>query len=98
MLLSMRIGRVTHELIMKENEIQISDSIGYTRITLRIPSELDRQLDAVAKETSKSKNAEIIARLSSTFEGREGEEVLRAIVADEVAKAVQPILDMLRKS
>lgn len=40
----------------------------YNRITLRIPRELDAKLDAEASRTSKSKNAEIISRLTQSFE------------------------------
>lgn len=39
----------------------------YTRITLRIPKYLDKKLGDSASKSSKSKNAEIIARLESTF-------------------------------
>jgi transcriptional regulator with XRE-family HTH domain len=39
----------------------------YTRITLRIPKELHEKLAATAAESSKSMNAEIVARLSSTL-------------------------------
>lgn len=38
-----------------------------TRITLRIPRELDERLDAEALRTSKSKNAEIVGRLEESF-------------------------------
>ncbi|MEB2328104.1 MAG: Arc family DNA-binding protein [Pseudomonas sp.] len=39
----------------------------YTRITLRLPKELHAQLTAAADETSKSTNAEIVARLQESF-------------------------------
>lgn len=39
----------------------------YTRITLRLPRELHAQLTAAADETSKSTNAEIVARLQESF-------------------------------
>lgn len=39
----------------------------YTRITLRIPKDLHEQLSEAADLTSKSMNAEIVARLQSTF-------------------------------
>lgn len=39
----------------------------YTRITLRIPKELHERLADSADQTSKSMNAEIIARLSESF-------------------------------
>lgn len=40
----------------------------YARITLRIPEALHQQLSEQAKITSKSLNAEIIARLNSSFD------------------------------
>lgn len=40
----------------------------YTRITLRIPRELHGLLSEAAEHTSKSLNAEIIGRLTSSFE------------------------------
>ena len=40
----------------------------YTRITLRIPKDLVQQVNRAAFSTSKSQNAEIIARLRSSFE------------------------------
>lgn len=43
----------------------------YTRITLRIPKELHSRLAQSADETSKSMNAEIIARLESTISTEE---------------------------
>lgn len=39
----------------------------YTRITLRLPKDLDRKLQENADATSKSKNAEIIQRLEQSF-------------------------------
>jgi len=40
---------------------------GYTRITLRIPDDLDERLNQSAKSTSKSKNAEIVSRLEQSL-------------------------------
>ncbi|UVH54708.1 type II toxin-antitoxin system HicB family antitoxin [Variovorax paradoxus] len=40
----------------------------YTRITLRIPKDLHAKLDEAAEATSKSLNAEIVARLDKSFE------------------------------
>lgn len=40
---------------------------GYTRITLRIPDALDARLNEEARATSKSKNAEIVARLEASL-------------------------------
>lgn len=42
----------------------------YTRITLRIPKDLHERLSNAADDTSKSMNAEIIARLEESFESR----------------------------
>ncbi|MDY0250704.1 MAG: Arc family DNA-binding protein [Pseudomonas sp.] len=39
----------------------------YTRITLRIPRDLHERLAAAADKTSKSMNAEIVARLEESF-------------------------------
>lgn len=39
----------------------------YTRITLRIPKDLHQQLAEAAEATSKSMNAEIVARLAESF-------------------------------
>lgn len=39
----------------------------YTRITLRIPKDLHSQLQQAADDTSKSMNAEIVARLQDSF-------------------------------
>lgn len=41
----------------------------YTRITLRIPKDLHSELQQAADDTSKSMNAEIVARLQETFDG-----------------------------
>lgn len=43
----------------------------YTRITLRIPKDLHVALAAEADATSKSLNAEIVARLASSFADRQ---------------------------
>lgn len=43
------------------------DEDRYTRITLRIPKELHARLEDEARKTSKSLNAEIVARLEETF-------------------------------
>lgn len=40
---------------------------GYTRITLRIPNELDELLNESSRMTSRSKNADIVARLQQSF-------------------------------
>lgn len=45
----------------------------YTRITLRIPKDLHARLAASAEETSKSMNAEIVARLQESFAPKQAE-------------------------
>ena len=40
----------------------------YTRITLRLPKDLHARLSEAADDTSKSMNAEIVARLQSSFD------------------------------
>lgn len=47
------------------------DDDRYTRITLRIPKDLHARLDEEADRTSKSLNAEIIARLQQSFEPKQ---------------------------
>jgi len=49
-------------------ESTMSDDDRYTRITLRIPKDLTQALKRAADLDSHSMNAEIIQRLSSTFE------------------------------
>jgi hypothetical protein len=44
------------------------DDDDYTRITLRIPKNLHQKLTEVARGTSKSMNAEIVARLEKSFQ------------------------------
>ena len=53
----------------------------YTRITLRIPKELHAALTVEADATSKSLNAEIIARLQASFDPAQG---LPSVVRSEV--------------
>lgn len=47
----------------------------YTRITLRIPADLYKQLAEEADASSKSTNAEIVARLEASFAGGSSEEM-----------------------
>lgn len=55
----------------------------YTRITLRIPKELHQKLADEAKSASKSLNAEIVGRLSSSFDTRHADQmVLSAAVVE----------------
>ena len=75
------------------------DDDRYTRITLRIPRDLHRQLEVEALRTSKSLNAEIVGRLRASFDEtvvttvqplyRPGpEEVGVAFDADQIADKV----------
>lgn len=50
----------------------------YTRITLRIPKDLHSQLQQAADDTSKSMNAEIVARLQRSFNDEQAESKERA--------------------
>lgn len=58
---------------------------GYTRITLRIPDPLHSKLTAEAARTSKSMNAEIIARLEGSFPSAPIEDkVLKSLLEAEL--------------
>ena len=46
----------------------MDDEDRYTRITLRIPKDLHARIAQAAEATSKSQNAEIIARLQASFD------------------------------
>jgi len=46
----------------------MEDEDRYTRITLRIPKDLHSRIAQAAESTSKSQNAEIVARLQASFE------------------------------
>jgi len=61
----------------------------YTRITLRIPKDLHSRLSNAADETSKSMNAEIIARLESTFTPAESA-AERAARLDQIREKAMP--------
>lgn len=79
----------------------------YTRITLRIPKELHTQITQAAEETSKSANAEIVARLQESFspkpdatelEGRIAGMELRAMATElSLSAAVLQLLQQLPK-
>ncbi len=60
----------------------MNDDDRYIRITLRIPKELHQRLSVAADETSKSLNAEIVGRLSESF--NESEPVAKIIKMAEV--------------
>lgn len=66
----------------------------YTRITLRIPKELHERLADSADKTSKSMNAEIIARLSESFSVRSVED--RAV--DRVSELDRQVADLTVES
>lgn len=59
----------------------------YTRITLRIPKDLHSKLTDAADETSKSMNAEIIARLERSFR-REPSSYAPSWAAEEISKRI----------
>ncbi|MDR6538840.1 toxin-antitoxin system HicB family antitoxin [Variovorax soli] len=67
----------------------MEDEDRYTRITLRIPKLLHSQLQGEADKTSKSLNAEIVARLSASFDSKNQS-------AGDLAKAVTR-LDLLQR-
>lgn len=71
----------------------MTDEDRYIRITLRIPRELHAQLTDAAEATSKSMNAEIVARLVGSFEAEAGqgidEERLERIVEEAVGRALR---------
>lgn len=58
----------------------------YTRITLRIPKELHAALTAESDATSKSLNAEIIARLQASFDPSQS---LPAAVRDQITEEAE---------
>lgn len=55
----------------------MSDEDRYIRITLRIPRDLHGQLSEGAERTSKSINAEIVDRLTRTFQGDDTAKLVR---------------------
>ncbi|WP_409266807.1 Arc family DNA-binding protein [Massilia sp. BHUDP2] len=57
----------------------------YTRITLRMPKPLHLKLQGAADATSKSMNAEIIARLEESFSGATSPQLVAAIARMSVA-------------
>lgn len=61
---------------------------GYTRITLRIPDALHAELTAAAARTSKSMNAEIVARLEGSTE-LEKERLRGQTAINTLAEALQ---------
>lgn len=74
----------------------------YTRITLRIPRDLHARLSDEADRSSKSLNAEIIARLSASFEQAERHAVQLVgkigdgpSIVDEVARALEDVHEVV---
>lgn len=51
------------------------DDDRYTRITLRIPKDLHQALQTASDSTSKSLNAEIVNRLTASFDAGSGDVV-----------------------
>lgn len=66
----------------------------YTRITLRIPKDLHERLADSADKTSKSMNAEIIARLSESFAIRNVDDR----VVDRVSELDRQVADLTVES
>ena len=53
----------------------------YTRITLRIPKDVHARLQQSADKTSKSMNAEIVARLDTSFTATETSSEILSLIA-----------------
>ncbi len=68
-----------------------ADDDRYTRITLRIPKALHARLQAEADSTSKSMNAEIIARVETSF----GSEACVAVTTRSFSGQVHAYLNQL---
>ena len=69
----------------------------YIRVTLRIPKDLHSQLADAAEETSKSMNAEIIARLNGSF-GSQDSAIERGRRIEKLKGKVDPQLESLLSS
>lgn len=72
----------------------------YTRITLRLPKDLHAQLEAEAERTSKSLNAEIVARLSASLDPVDDRLLLEGLghaLQEQLAGRGIDMLTMLRK-
>lgn len=71
----------------------MDDQDRYTRITLRIPKDLHAKLQSAADDSSKSMNAEIIARLGDSFVERKESsalaENLRIVWTDEIRQITE---------
>lgn len=59
---------------------------------LRMPPELRDKIEEAAKRNGRSMNAEVIARLSSTFEAEAGQQIDKAELERVVKKAVKDAL------
>ena len=70
----------------------------YTRITLRIPKELHGRLQDAADDTSKSMNAEIVARLHESFEQRGSNAVLDIATMQELAQQSWRLQSLVHKA
>ena len=64
----------------------------YQRITLRIPTDLHKKIMELAEKSSKSMNAEVIARLqnsiedSNNFDESKIKDLLREVIREEFSK------------
>lgn len=69
----------------------------YIRITLRIPKALHEHLSASAEETSKSMNAEIIARLEESYFDHKSpvQNYTEQKIMEMFEKAAQSVTDMI---
>jgi hypothetical protein len=67
----------------------MEDDDKYTRITLRIPKDVHKRLAEAADQTSKSLNAEIVARLQQSFDLGPLKEAKR----DELLRLVNEAID-----
>ncbi len=76
----------------------MNDDDRYTRITLRIPKELHASLAERADATSKSLNAEIVARLDESFLAQHPPEVLeeRLAAAEQRAQILEQAVESER--
>lgn len=68
--------------------------IDYQKTALRLPKDLHVQLHAAAQETGRSYNAEIVARLQSSFEGggNAAEAYEKLAIAGFVMKLLQNLI------
>lgn len=71
----------------------MEDDDRYTRITLRIPKDLHGRLSHSAADTSKSMNAEIVARLQASFEVGDNVASIQQRDVAELSDKMERLLD-----